>query len=176
MKKNTIIIFIVALIIVGSGYCIYSKQNLSQGDIKECSNIVTADVLKKVGMIDGNKTKYASTSKDILGESTEGGVQINYTSGNELILIEQQFYGETGKSEVTYYLQNGKVFYFTKVNTEYLLPISQDSSGKIKSIETKEFYLGNEEQLCTWYLDKKLQSSDKDTGDLVDYLITGLRD
>jgi len=176
MKKNTLIIFILTILLVGSGYYIYSRQNLPQTDRNECENISNQSVLAKAQAIEADKAKYKSTSKDILGKSSEGGVQTNYTLGGEPVFIEQKFYGETGKSEATYYLQNGKVFYFTKINTEYLLPISQDSSGKTKSIETKEFYLASNQQLCAWYLNKKIESVDKDTKDLVEYLTTGLWD
>ena len=89
-------------------------------------------------------------------------------------MIKQVFYGEIGKSEVNYYLENGKVFYVKKINTEYMLPLSEDSSGKVKNVETKEFYLDSNQDLCSWYLNQKLQSNDPDTKDLVHYLISGL--
>lgn len=172
MKKNLPVI-IASIVVLIAGYYIFSGQKLLSSS---CDKIDQQKVLSEAQGIQNNKSSYSTTSKDILGKSTEGGVQTNYILNGKIILIEQKFYGETGKSEVSYYLENGNVFYFSKVNTEYLLPISEDSSGKTKSTDSKEFYLGTGEQVCSWYLDKKVQPLDQDTKDLVDYLLAGLRD
>src|SRR3989338_6183079 len=113
-------------------------------------------------------------SKDIFGQSTQGGEQIDYSLNDQLIIKEQIFYGETGKSEASYYLSEGKVFYFIKKNTEYINSIYQDQSGAVKKVELKEFYFNSNQELCYWYFDKVLQTNDQDTKELIDYLLSGL--
>ncbi len=121
--------------------------------------------------IEANMASYASSTKDIVDQTTEGGEQITFTSNSDVVLIKQTFFGETGKSEVTYYLKNKKVFLINKTNTLYIVPLSEDTSGVAKSVDKKEFYLGSDQALCSWALNGQMQSNDADTQELIRYLI-----
>lgn len=165
------VLLICLIIVLFIGY--YTYQNLNKQKATINDSCITG-ITQKVKNIETNISKYSIITKDITGKTTEGGQQTNYTFEGKKVLIKQIFFGETGKSEVNYYLENNKVFYFKKVNTEYILPISEDSSGKVKNIDEKEFYLGNNQDLCSWYLNQKLQLNDTDTKDLIQYLFSGL--
>jgi uncharacterized protein YxeA len=164
MKKNLILLILLVLVLSISYYLYKNKKDV----------VCNTNVEQKKIEIDNNISKYSTTSKDIFGRSTEGGQQTNYTFDGKNKLIEQIFFGETGKSEIKYYLDSDKVFYIGKINTEYALPIYEDTSGKVKNVDMKEFYLDNNENLCSWYLNQNLQINDQDTKDLVKDFILGL--
>ncbi|MCX6744487.1 MAG: hypothetical protein NTX82_03115 [Candidatus Parcubacteria bacterium] len=147
----------------------FRKYNVSNG----CGSVGINNIVKKAHSIENNIAKYAITSKD-LWRSTEGGQQTDYSLDNKIVLIKQIFFGETGKSELSYYLQNDKVFYILEKDTAYLLPLSEDSSAKVKNFEIKDFYLDSSQFLCSWHSNQKLQSNDQATKDLVKNLILGL--
>lgn len=177
-KRNlTISVLLIAIILFFVGRRLYrpKKVNPSADQADVCANVNKDDYNKRASGIEKNIKEYSSTSKDITGKSSEGGQQIDYSLQGQTPLITQVFYGETGKSEASYYLQNGNVFYFVKKNSTYALPLFEDSSGKVKSLEVKEFYLGSDQSLCSWLDNGKVQQNDQDTKELVSYLIAGLR-
>ena len=184
MRKSSkfllIALGVAVLLLIGLSAIIWgsARNNLSQNNIdngqNKCANVNTDNFKKQAQNIENDISKYASTSKDITDKSSEGGQQVNYTSGNQTVLVKQTFYGETGKSEVSYYLENGNVFYFIKKNSTYVAPLFQDPSGKVGSVEVKDFYLGDGHNLCSWFDNGKIQSNDQDTKDLVNYLVSGL--
>lgn len=164
MKKNLVLLILLLLILFVSYYSYKNKQDI----------ICSTDVEQKIRDIDNNISKYSIASKDIFDRSTEGGQQTNYTLNEKNILIKQIFFGETGKSEIKYYFEANRVFYINKINTEYALPIYEDSSGKVENVDLKEFYLDNNQNLCSWYLNQKLQLNDGDAEDLIQSLISDL--
>ena len=117
---------------------------------------------------------YTSVTKDVFGKSSEGGEQTDYLLGDERKFIKQTFYAETGKSEISYYLESEKVFYFEKINTEYVVPLSQDLRGEIKNVERNEFYIGNNQNLCFWYSDGQVQLNTKAARETVEYFVSDL--
>ena len=177
MKKNLLIILSV-IAVAGVAYFVYSNNknqppaNNNNVPIAQCGE---DNKKEQANIIGNNISQYATSTKDLIGKSTEGGQQINYSLDGKNILIKQTFYSETGKSEVTYYLDNGKVFYFTKKNYIYALPLSQDSSGKVKSIESNEFYLATDQSLCSWSSDGSVQSNTQAAKDTVNFLLTDLQ-
>jgi hypothetical protein len=177
MKKTYIIAACLLLLLtIGIGYYLTDKQEepMPQANINECSNINIANVKANAQTIENGKASYKTETKDILDKSSEGGQQTNYKSGDKTVLIKQDFYGETGKSEASYYLENGKVYYVNKKNSEYANPLSQDSSGEVKSVEEKEYYLGSSQNLCSWYSNQVQQPNSKDAEELIEFLISGL--
>ncbi|OGI71693.1 hypothetical protein A3J61_02495 [Candidatus Nomurabacteria bacterium RIFCSPHIGHO2_02_FULL_38_15] len=174
-KNLTILSTIFVGLIIFTVY-LYQKDNIFLNNTisKDCKGIGQSSTLAQVNSIESKKNQYVSASKDIFGQSTQGGEQIDYSLNDQLIIKEQIFYGETGKSEASYYLSEGKVFYFIKKNTEYINSIYQDQSGAVKKVELKEFYFNSNQELCYWYFDKVLQTNDQDTKELIDYLLSGL--
>lgn len=174
MKNITLTIIV--LIIIFFSYSSYKKKDFNQKKIgTSCENIFATNVYSEAQIIENNINNYLITTKDIYGKSSEGGEQVNYTLKNgEMILIKQIFFGEIGKSEISYYFKNNLMFYVKKEDTEYLLPISEDSSYKIKSFEVKDFFLNSNKELCSWYKNKEMQSNSLDAKDLLEYLVSGI--
>lgn len=166
MNKKKLILLVLLILFFSSYYFYLTQKNNTCVDI----NSVTS----RIENIENNLSKYYVIEKDILDRSTEGGQQTNYIFEKETKLVKQIFFGETGKSEITFYLDKNKVFYINKVNTEYVLPIYKDSSGEIKNVVVKEFYLDQNQNLCSWYQNKKLQEDNQDTRDLIQYLVSSL--
>jgi hypothetical protein len=180
MKKNIIIIVVVVIVAVLAFFNLRKDKgnqanNINNNTSTGCENISIENVKKQAQTTENNITQYASTTKDVLGKSTEGGTQTNFSLQGKNKLIKQTFFGETGKSEINYYLDNDKVFYFSKKNTEYILPLSQDSTAKIKSVELNEFYLGGNQNLCSWYSNQQIQPNTQAAQDTVNFLVTDLQ-
>ncbi len=175
MKKIHIIIVAILVIII-LGFMLYKHQGSSvkNPDVASCEAVSAENTYSKADNIESKVSTYTSTTKDVMDQSTEGGQQTNYLSNGELVLVKQIFFGETGKSEVVYYIENSKIFYVKKTNTEYLLPLSEDASAKTKNVEIKDFLLNQDQKLCSWYKNKELQKNDLDTEDLLNYLISGI--
>lgn len=126
-----------------------------------------------VSEIQNNIQNYEMSSQKLLNKSTESGQQDNYYYKGKSILKNQLFFGETGKVEISFYFKNNKVFYINEKDTEYISPIYEDSSGKPKHINTKEFYIDDKQNLCIWYLNKKVQENDPETESLIKSIISG---
>lgn len=174
MKKSQIFLTTIFILIIILGVYLNKTYNKSINSIMSDDCMSVDSVSLKVDNIQKDLSKYSKVTKDIVGQSSEGGEQINFNLNGNPSLIKQTFYGETGKSEVSFYLENNKVFFIKKKNSVYKLPISEDPTGVIASIESKDFYLNTEQNLCSWYKDKILQKNDADTTDLVNYLLSNL--
>lgn len=176
-SKLTIIASLAILVVSISCYLYTEKQNnysIAQDNEEACRNLNIQGIKKHAQVIEAGKANYASSTRYIFGESTQGGHQSDYRLNNEIVLREQVFFGETGRSEASYYLEDDKVFYFTKKNIEYINSIYQDHSGAVKKIDIKDFYFDKNQELCLWYLNQKIQPNDQDTADLIKYLLSGL--
>lgn len=114
--KNKSIITIILLVSIVIGYTVYKNQGhpVNKNVIVSCNNINTEDVYLKVKNTESKISSYSSSTKDVMGQSTEGGEQTDYMSNGERVLVKQIFFGETGKSEASYYLEGGIVFYIKK--------------------------------------------------------------
>jgi hypothetical protein len=127
-----------------------------------------------IDKLDKDAGKFASTTKDISGQSAEGGQQIDFKDKGKRQIVEQRFYGETGKSYARFYYFEGRIFAVTKLNVIYKVPIYVDSSAEVKSAEKKDFYLNKNGVVCNWYLNDSLQSVDRDVTDMIAQYISGI--
>jgi len=59
--------------------------------------------------------------------STEGGQATAYTHNNELFLIEEELYGETGQIDRSFYFQEGELKAVVDVTTNYNRPLYGDA-------------------------------------------------
>lgn len=157
-------------------YVYLAKTNpMLEPRMSGCEQVDSQVVLQHVGAVNDDIDRYTSSSRDLIGESSEGGQQITYSQGGDVVLVRQTFYGETGRSEASYYLNDGRVYYFTKTNLAYKSPLQIDPTGKVEHLEKKDFYFDNQQNLCFWYKNDMIQQVDQDTRQLVNYLISGLR-
>lgn len=172
MKK--LFIIIIAIVLISASY-ILLKNIKTESPKNSCSDIDPIIVTKQAQIIEDQKSNYSTTSRRILGRSTEGGTQLNYIDGNKIVLIEQVFYGETGKAYSSYYLVNNQVYYFHRELHTYNLPIYDSKFDQSKDvIEIQDYYLDNKQMLCSWYSNQNKQSISDAVKEFVSQSIKGL--
>jgi hypothetical protein len=68
-------------------------------DADHCSSIMPQEHSKAlIDSLDRNESSFASTTQDEMGRTTEGGEQTTYTHDGVRQIVEQRFYGETGRA------------------------------------------------------------------------------
>ena len=161
-----ILLVVIAIIIAGAAVVILAPR-AQNSDI--CVPIVPVDRSREiVNLFDGSTSQFASTTVDVMGRSTEGGTQTTFTKSRAKQIVEQRFYGETGRSYMRfYYNEDGAIFAITKLNLSYHVPIYVDSSATVKMSEKKDFYLNRDGTVCSWFLNDVEQSVDRDTQDMI---------
>src|SRR5208337_442811 len=112
---------------------------------------------------DRSTTSFASTTRDLMGETTEGGIQITYTQGGLRQVVEQRLYGETGRSVARIYYTSGKPFALIVQGMKYAVPLSVDNNGKVKSVEERDYFLDEADVVCSWMLNGKPRPIDDNT-------------
>jgi hypothetical protein len=105
-----------------------------------------------------NLGSYEKFVHDAPGESTEGGVLTVYKENDNIRMIKEEYYGESGNAKYHYYFRNDKLFFMFQVNKYYDVPIYVDDSGKGK-IEENRFYFYSD-QMIRW-LDPKKEKVNK---------------
>ncbi len=169
MKKNVLILSIILAAVVS--VCLFFRRNEGTSEIPhtavECIGIDRAGVQARAAGIDESIPSYISSMKDIFGQSAEGGQQADYLADGVSKLVTQMFYGETGKSEIRFYFENDNIFYITKLNSVYELPLSEDPEGQVKRTDHDEYYLGSNQNLCLWYSNGEIKESGKSAQELV---------
>ena len=84
--------------------------------------------------------RYQKKTRDAPDMSTEGGEVIGYYDKNSLKKIQCVFYGETGRAEVDYYLNNKGLFFVFRKQIFYDKPMYL-KNFKIKNTNETRYYL-----------------------------------
>ena len=104
----------------------------------QCTPLVSSEQAKAlIEELDNNSHTLSSSTKEIYNESSEGGVQTNYTdtSGTTRI-IEQRLFGAIGRTFMRFYFDGGQMFALVKLDEQYAVPINVDSNAVVsKSTE-----------------------------------------
>ena len=129
-----------------------------------------------IDRLDRSENSFASTTRDLMGETTEGGAQITYTQDGVRQIVEQRWYGETGRSTARIYYASGKPFALVVLSTEYAVPLSVDNKGKVKSVEERDYYLDEAGVVCSWLLNGKPQPIDENTIESIKTYLAGVFD
>jgi hypothetical protein len=171
-KKNTlkIVLAIVLVAVVAAGGVLTLRRS---------SNICTptypmAQSKEMIETLDKQSSQFASTTTDITDRSAEGGVQITLTQNGNRKIVEQRFYGETGKSYMRFYYDGTTVFEIVKLNFTYAAPLSVDSSGAVKSSEESDYYLAPTGRVCGSEVNGVSRPIDKDTQEMIQEYISGI--
>jgi hypothetical protein len=128
-----------------------------------------------VDALDKQSSQFASTTADITDRSAEGGAQITFSQNGNRKIVEQRFYGETGKSYyMRFYYDGTTIFEIVKLNVTYAVPISVDGSGAVKSSEESDYYLEPTGRVCGSEVNGVSQPIDKDTQDMIQEYIAGI--
>jgi hypothetical protein len=121
-----------------------------------CSSQQPKDADKTVAFINGESDKirlqsetYDKVEKDILGESTEGGVVMGFFQQANLRRISALIFGETGKVQFDYYIRNsGTPMFMRKQTFFYNKPIYIEGS-QISKVQEELYYYDND-NLIRW--------------------------
>jgi hypothetical protein len=144
-------------------------------NVDRCSSIMQLQQSQAlIGHLDRSETTFASTTQDVMGQTTEGGEQTTYTQAGVRQIVEQRFYGETGRSIARIYYTSGVPFALVVQNMKYSVPLSVDNNGDVQSTEERAYFLDDIGVVCSWKLNGKPQPVDQNAIDSVKTFIEGV--
>lgn len=124
-------------------------------------DILVKDIRLKYINIKENLNFYDTTMIEIWDESTEGGQATAYYEKGQIKLIEVIWLGETGRRQIEYYFNDGKLIFAFDQEFNYNRPIywdeetakeNEDSEvfDPKKTIVKEDRYYFNDEKLFLW--------------------------
>lgn len=136
------------------------------------------DIRSKYTEIRTNLDSYDTTMVEIWDESTEGGQATAYYENGDLKLIEVVWLGETGKHQIEYYFNDGKLIFAFDQDFDYNRPNWDEKTAKgngdnevfdpKKTTVKEDRYCFNNEKLFLWLdNDKKEQDLTMSTNSIV---------
>jgi hypothetical protein len=162
----------VAIIIAGSAAFMLTHR---AEEIEICSPILPVDRSRElVSSLDEQATTFRSTTVDLMGRSAEGGTQTTFRQEGIRKVVEQRFYGESGRSYMRFYYEGSKIFAIVKLNISYKAPISVDPSGTVGPSEERDYYLDPNGHVCGAEVNGVSQPIDSDTQDMIQEYIAGI--
>jgi hypothetical protein len=119
------------------------------------------DIRLKYTEIRTNLNSYDTTMVEIWDESTEGGQATAYYDNGNLKLIEVVWLSETGKNQIEYYFNDGKLIFAFDQDLDYNRPIywneeiaKENGDNEVfdpeKTTVKEDRYYFNNEQLFLW--------------------------
>jgi len=112
----------------------------------------TSAIIKKIqsdySTINKQLKHYKKKIKDAPDMSAEGGEVTGYYDKNILKKIHAVFYGETGRAEVDYYLNNKKLFFVFRNDIFYDKPMYLKNSKVKNTVETRYYLHGHQVIRC----------------------------
>jgi hypothetical protein len=140
-----------------------------------CSSIMPMEHSQAlIDRLDHSEPSFASTTQDVMGRTTEGGEQTTYTQDGVRQIVEQRFYGETGRAIARVYYLSGKPSVLIVQNMKYAVPLSVDNNGDVQSTEERAYFLDDTGIVCTWQLNGKPQPVDENTVESVKTYLAGV--
>lgn len=187
LKKGLPVVSLMILV-AGAGYYIIKNlegdnrdntTSVVQGSRKDCEGIVPKEVILRAQAIEDHKLEYVKVPKKILDGEQYIGAQINYVVDGKTLMIEQGLHGvvdgDPTKSYLSYYLQNGKIFYLHRDYRQYTSSTNLNVlNPEVKISEIADFFLGSNQEVCIWYSDHKKQPNNTNIDEMVNYFISGL--
>ncbi len=125
------------------------------------NDLLVKDIRLKYTNIKENLNFYDTTMIEIWDESTEGGQAIAYYDKGQIKIIEVVWLGETGKRQIEYYFNDGKLIFAFDQDFDYNRPIYWDEEtakenedneafDPKKTIVQEDRYYFNDEKLFFW--------------------------
>ena len=115
-------IFILAATTINATGQTVNKQEQTSTDTVLMNRL--ALIKQQFAAINAKLTSYKKISKDIFGESAEGGDIVKYYSGTAVKKIKQNFYGETGSLTEEFYYDSGVLIFYYSVQSKYDKPLN----------------------------------------------------
>jgi hypothetical protein len=160
----------------GVSFWVGEAANVSTpGPVDRCSSIPPLNQSQAlIDRLDHSEPNFASTTQDVMGRTTEGGEQPTYTQGGVRQIVEQRFYGETGRSTARIYYASGTPFALIVQNMKYAVPLSVDNNGTVQSTEERAYFLDDTGAVCSWLLNGTPQPVDDSTIESVKTYLAGV--
>lgn len=109
--------------------------------------------------INGDTAKFRVERKDILDQSSEGGLLEKFYEGKSLRKVILTLFGETGKSTSQYYFLNGEIIFVHDKEVRYQSPIYLGKT-EIESREENRLYFTNQRLILWIGNDGKIMEAD----------------
>lgn len=109
------------------------------------------DIRSTYSEIRANLDSYDTTMIEIWDESPEGGQATAYYESENLKLIEVVWFGDTGKNQIEYYFNDGKLIFAFEKDFEYNQPIYLDKGTDKENGDTKVFDPEKTVVIEDWY-------------------------
>jgi len=150
MKKNTYILSVLVLLVVGLIACIkYNK------DIFGVCSANQAEISSYVDKVIFESVSYKVQESTLDRQATDGSSRKVFTDKSDnVVLIEDKYSGESGYRTVSVILKNREVVKVIDELTHYDIPPIEDPSSQ-PIITKSEFYVFGS-KICTWYKENKL--------------------
>lgn len=174
MRYRLIKIFVFISVFLTFGIVIF--VGVRKQDSRACEPVFSLDESKaKIYFLDKQTAQFASSTVELMGRSTEGGVQITFLDRNSKKIVDQRFYGETGRSHMRFYFEGNIISSIVKLNITYEVPITVDNNVSIKSTEEKGYYLDANGKVCGVDVDGVAQPVEADAQEMIKEYIAGIK-
>jgi hypothetical protein len=173
MSKQISIRILFTIIIIA--FLAFGTLIYRQRDSGMCTPVLPVTQSKEMAnSLDKQAAHFASTTTDITDRSAEGGTQITLTQNGIRKIVEQRFYGETGRSYMRFYFNDNKIFEVIKLIFTYAVPLSVDSNGSVKTSDERDYYLDIHGKVCGSDVNGISQPIDTDTQDMIQEYLSGI--
>jgi hypothetical protein len=131
--------------------CLFSSRAMTQEMSPGVKEIKTA-----YNNIQKGLETYRIKKINIEGESAQGGFIKGYYKKNRLMLIVDEYFGETGKVRNEYYFEKDKLIFVLEQKFSYNAPFYDSSrfNTNMTNIISEHFYFQNDELILWLYQDK----------------------
>ena len=123
-------------------------ESKTENDPVKNEEELISDIRQKFKEINQNTASYKMKSKELMGESTEGGELKSYYQNEELKKVVATYFGEMGKLIEEYYFSKNKVFLAFTQQYSYDKPMYVEGS-KVEKIDENRYYFHNS-KLVRW--------------------------
>lgn len=112
------------------------KQTVVSNDVEQFVD----KIRKQYAEINAKISTYNKVEKEVYDESSEGGLLTAFYDKKKLTKITGTYYGETGKTFVEYYFDEGDFFFVYSKESSYVKPLYMDHGGKIRDVKEDRYY------------------------------------
>ena len=103
-------------------------QLISAAAVCQKTEATVKHIRQRYDHIQKNISSYDTLHADVWGSSAEGGeVRGYYDKNKKLVMMDEWLLGETGKTNIKYYLDNEKVVFVLETRYRYNRPLDYDS-------------------------------------------------
>jgi hypothetical protein len=104
-----------------------------------------AEIDRSAAETDAALSRMRRAARDLFGQSTEGAQVALYSAGDTLKKVVVMYYGESGRASECFYVRNGRVQRFARMDARYARPMS----GRIQSSTFERAWL-DADSLVFW--------------------------